>query len=161
MTEKKKVKKAGEEELKTIEVIEMTEKKQEVKKQEDTVKQDESTATKKQDDNLMAAIAYPLGFITGLIVYIMYKEKGNKFVLFHAIQSTISSVILTVIMIPLAIFLMLIGIVIPAIGCLLDLIILIPVAIASLAFLAFMMYKAYNGEKFKIPVVGEMAEKYV
>jgi len=113
-----------------------------------------------KDERTMAAVAYVLGFITGLLVYVMYKEKKNKFVLFHAMQSTISSVIATVVMLVIAVPIILISLFIPGLGCILDLIILIPIAILGLAFMVFMAYKAYNGEKVMLPAIGEMAEKY-
>lgn len=113
-----------------------------------------------KDDNLMAAISYVLGFITGLIVYVMYKDKGNKFVLFHAVQSTILSVIMVAVMIPVSLLLVVLGIVVPALGCILDLLILIPVALVMLAIAVLCILKAYKGEKFKLPAIGDMAEKY-
>lgn len=111
-----------------------------------------------KDDNLMAALAYPLGFITGLLVYVMYKDKGNKFVLFHAMQSSISSVVSIVLMIPVCIVVFLLSL--TGIGCIISLIVLVVVAIIGIAFLAFMMYQAYGGKKFKLPLIGDMAEKY-
>ena len=112
-----------------------------------------------KDDRMMAAVSYLLGFITGIIVYFMYKEKKNKFVLFHAIQSTITSVILTVVMVILVIPSMLISVFLGPLACLVSLLILL-VAVIFLALTVFLMYKAYTGEKLKLPVIGNMAEKY-
>jgi len=118
------------------------------------------TMADKKDDNLMAAISYLLGFITGLGVYMVYKDKGNKFVLFHAMQSTITSIASILVMIPVVIVVLVVGIFMPGLGCILDLLIIIPVAIVLLVLVLFLMYKAYNGEKFKLPAIGDMAEKY-
>jgi uncharacterized membrane protein len=34
------------------------------------------------------------------------------------------------------------------------------VAVAYIALAIFLMFKAYKGDKFKLPVIGDMAEKY-
>ena len=98
------------------------------------------------DENVAGALCYVLGWVTGIIFYIM--EKDNKFVRFHAMQSII-------VFLPLLI----IGIFqwtlwfIPFVGW----------VIGILGFILWLvlMLKAYQGEKFKLPVVGDMAEKYV
>lgn len=97
------------------------------------------------NQNLMGAITYLLGFITGVAFLLI--EKNNKFVRFHAMQSTMVSVGIFVLSIVLGI--------IPVIGWILG-ILLGPV---SLILWIVMMYKAYSGEMFKLPYVGEMAEK--
>ncbi|MFH1054523.1 MAG: hypothetical protein V1744_00345 [Candidatus Altiarchaeota archaeon] len=116
----------------------------------------------KSDDNLMAAVSYLLGILTGIVVYIMYKDKGNKFVLFHAVQSIIYGVALII-----AFFvLMVVNIVlafIPVIGWIIGLVMMLVWLALCLAIFAswiFLMYKAYTGEKFMLPVIGKMAEKY-
>jgi len=113
----------------------------------------------KSDDNMMAALAYLLSFITGIIIYVMYKEKGSKFVLFHAVQAIIYGVAVFC----LWIVLMFVGIVlafIPVVGWLLGMLIWGVMLLAVLGSWVFLMYKAYSGVKFKLPVIGNMAEKY-
>ena len=103
------------------------------------------------DENVAGALCYVLGWVTGIIFYIM--EKDNKFVRFHAMQSII-------VFLPLFII---IGIFqwtlwfIPFVGW------VISWLIGILGFILWLvlMLKAYQGEKFKLPVVGDMAEKYV
>ena len=41
----------------------------------------------KSNDNLMGAVAYLLGFVTGIVLLLI--EKKSKFVRFHAMQSTL------------------------------------------------------------------------
>jgi uncharacterized membrane protein len=97
------------------------------------------------DVNLAAALSYLLWFITGIAFLVL--EKDSKFVRFHAMQSTIAFGALWVLSVVLW------GI--PIFGWLANLL-LLPV---SLILWLFMMFKAYNGEKFKLPVVGDMADQ--
>lgn len=102
------------------------------------------------DENIVSALTYVLGFITGIIFILM--EKENKTVRFHAMQSIITSGALFVIQIVL----MIVGFVIPFIGLLSFLI-----GLVGLVLWLVLIIKAFQGEKFKLPVVGDMAETYV
>jgi uncharacterized membrane protein len=97
------------------------------------------------DENLEAALSYVLGWITGLIFFLL--EKDDKFVRFHALQSLITFLVLHVV----AIFF---GI-IPFIGWVFDSL----VSIAGIIVWIVCIIKAYQGEKFKLPIVGDIAEK--
>ncbi len=97
--------------------------------------------------NVAGLLCYLFGFITGLIFFLI--EKENKFVKFHAMQSMLlfGGIFLANIIL----------IFIPVIG---------PIVSILLSLLAFviwvvLMVKAYQGESFKVPVVGEIAEKKV
>jgi len=95
--------------------------------------------------NLAALLSYLAGFITGVIFYII--EKENKFVRFHAMQSIITFGALFILQMVLAF--------IPIIGW-----ILMPiVSIVSLILWILLMIKAYQGESFKLPIAGDMAQK--
>jgi uncharacterized membrane protein len=103
------------------------------------------------DENVAGALCYVLGWVTGIIFYII--EKENKFIRFHAMQSII-------VFLPLMII---IGIVqgillfIPFIGW------AISGLIGLLTFILWivLMFKAYNGEKWKVPIVGDIAENQI
>ena len=97
--------------------------------------------------NVAALLSYLVGFITGIVFYII--EKENKFVRFHAMQSIITFAAIFV--------LQMILIFIPIIGWLLRFI----VGIGSLVLWIVLMIKAYKGETFKLPVAGDIAEKQV
>jgi len=95
--------------------------------------------------NVAALLSYVLGVITGIIFFII--EKENKFVRFHAMQSIIIFGGLFVLQLMLVF--------IPVIGA-----ILVPViSIVSLILWVILMIKAYQGEKFKLPMIGDIAEK--
>lgn len=100
------------------------------------------------DENLAGALTYALGWITGAIF--LLTESKNRFVRFHAMQSVILFGGLSV-----AWF---VSFSVPPIGWLLAFIV-IPILSAVLWLL--LMFKAYQGERFKIPVAGDMAEQRV
>jgi uncharacterized membrane protein len=94
--------------------------------------------------NVAAALSYLVGFVTGIIFLLV--EKENKFVRFHAMQSTLVFIGIVAIDILLQI--------VPILGALVVVFVVIPVS----AFLwLLLMFKAYQGEDFKLPLVGQMA----
>ncbi len=95
--------------------------------------------------NLAALLSYLAGILTGIIFYLL--EKENKFVRFHAMQSIITFGFFFVLNIILGF--------IPVVGWS-----LMPlVGIVQLILWIILMVKAYQGEHFKLPIVGDMAEK--
>ncbi|MBF0407765.1 MAG: DUF4870 domain-containing protein [Candidatus Riflebacteria bacterium] len=96
-------------------------------------------------ENVESALAYLMGFVSGGIIYAL--EKENKNVKFHAMQSVMTSVLLCV----LSVFLSFI----PFIGW----IMLIPLSFLGLILMIFLLFKAFTGEKFKLPIIGDFAEK--
>jgi len=100
------------------------------------------------DENVAAALAYGLGWITGIIFLVT--EPANKFVRFHAMQSTIVFLALSVLTFVLQ--------VVPFLGMLIAVFFVIPL---SAVLWLVLMFKAYQGERFKLPVVGDMAEQRI
>lgn len=100
------------------------------------------------DPNVAAALSYALGWLTGLVFYLT--EPENRFVRFHAMQSIVVFGALSV----LCIFLQ----VIPILGILTVIFLVIPL---SAILWLFLMYKAYQGAHFKLPIVGDIAERQV
>ena len=93
------------------------------------------------DENVAGFFCYLFGFITGIVFLVV--EKESRFVKFHAMQSTITSLILFVI-------LLIIGWV-PILGTL--------VWILSLILWVVLMIKALQGKRYSLPIVGRMAEE--
>ncbi|HCM38080.1 MAG: hypothetical protein UV61_C0009G0060 [Candidatus Gottesmanbacteria bacterium GW2011_GWB1_43_11] len=102
-------------------------------------------ATTQGNDNILGAVAYLLGFITGIVLLLV--EKKSQFVRFHAMQSTILFGGLFVLNLGLGF--------IPLLGWLVGLVLFIAAFILWLV----LMWKAFNGEMYKLPYVGELAEK--
>lgn len=95
----------------------------------------------KKKGNVNAALTYLAGWVTGLIF--LLTEKEDEFIRFHAAQSVVVFGALTVVTL------------VPFLGQLLGLF-LWPL---GLILWIILMVKAYNNEKFKLPVVGDYAEK--
>ena len=96
--------------------------------------------------NVAALLTYILGWVSGLVFFLI--EKENKFVRFHAMQSIVVFGALSILTIALG--------VVPGVG-----IMLAPIVyIVELIVWVILMVKAYQGEKFKLPVAGDVAEKH-
>lgn len=117
------------------------------------------------DANLAAALGYPIGLL-GLINFFMDKE--NKFVRFHGIQSVLYSVALGVILGVISIVLGIVGAIANQISGALAFVVWILWFLVFLAgfvlwfgVLLYSAYRAYQGKTFKLPLVGNFAEKMV
>ena len=89
------------------------------------------------DPKLLAFLAYVFSLLGGIIVFVISKDKFAKF---HAMQAILLGIIMTVCSIT---------------------IILIPIAgLVWLYGLYIGIVYAYKGQKYKIPYIGEYAEKY-
>ena len=105
--------------------------------------------------NAAAALSYVLGPISGIAVMVM--ERENKFVRFHALQSTLWFLMLLVIGWVIS-FIM--GLSIPILGFLLGLVLSPIYVVGTLVYFLsklFLIWKAYQGAKFKIPIFGDVA----
>ena len=97
------------------------------------------------DKNVACAMTYVLGWISGLIFFLM--EKKDKEVRFHALQSIIAFGAITVIQIVIGRL--------PYIGWVIG-----PVlSLGTLVLWLVMMIKTYQGERIVLPIVGPIAEK--
>jgi uncharacterized membrane protein len=115
------------------------------------------------DENVASAACYVLTWLTGIVFFLV--EKDNKTVRFHAMQSILTFLPLMIIIwiISAIIGVMMIGAAgMGAIGIwgIFSLIIML-IWIVMLLLWLFLMYKAYTGEKFLVPIVGAIAEGQV
>lgn len=102
-------------------------------------------AETKGNEHLMAAASYLLGFITGIIFLLI--EKQSVFVRFHAMQSTILFGGVFILNFALGF--------IPILGWIVGL----GLSFAAFIFWIVCMWKAFQGEMYKVPWVGNLAEK--
>ena len=127
------------------------------------------------DPKVAAALSYI--WIVGVIFFIM--EKENKFVRFHALQSIMFGVANTAVMIVLVIIATILTVVFSIgaaaaasgggdavsglIGLVVTLIWLICwlIGLAMFGGLIYAAIKAYQGHTFKLPIIGNMAEKMI
>lgn len=116
------------------------------------------------DENVAGALAYLLGIVSGIFFYLT--ESENRFVRFHAAQSIAFSVGVIVLYV-------LLGTVQSVLGSLFfgrpGVVVLIPAVVGLVAYLAWigvfllwllLMVKAYNEERYELPIVGGIAGKY-
>ena len=90
--------------------------------------------------NTAAALSYVLGWLTGIVFLLIEKDK---FVRFHAAQSIVLFGILTILVL------------IPVIGW-----VIAPLAwIVGFVLWLVLIFKAYQGEEFKLPWIGDLAKK--
>ncbi|KAF5420001.1 MAG: putative membrane protein [Candidatus Methanocomedens sp.] len=98
------------------------------------------------EENIAGLLCYVLGWLTGIVFLVL--EKENKFVRIDAIQSLAT-------FLPLSIIAWVIGL-IPFIGGVISSLIWI----LTLILWLILMFKAYKGEMYKLPVVGDFAEAH-
>ncbi len=112
----------------------------------------------KSEDNshILAALSY-LSFIVGAIVYIT--QKDNKFVRFHAMQSIIFGISYTITIFLFYIFALFSFLALGIFGFFVFVFIFVLVFI-FLAIKVFLIYEAYKKESYKLPIIGNYAEKY-
>lgn len=114
------------------------------------------------DDNIFGALCYIIGVIVPLFV-LFTEKKSNKFLAFHAWQSLMLSIAFFVIFVALGVMTMFLAFV-PGVNIIVGLVSMCGfplIGLAVLIFMLFLAYKAYQGEKFMVPTVGEMAQKQV
>ena len=98
------------------------------------------------DENVAGALAYFMWFFTGILFLVI--EKNSKFVRFHAMQSSLLFGGLFVINLVLG-FTLVFAMLLPLVW------------LVELGLWLFMMYKAFNKETFKLPIIGDIAEKQI
>jgi len=105
----------------------------------------EKTSTGLQE-NIAGLLCYVLGWVSGLIFILL--ENENRFVRFHAVQSIIVFGFLNIIWVPLQF--------IPPLSW------FIGWLIGGLGFVLWivLMVKAYQGVMYKLPITGDLAEKW-
>jgi uncharacterized membrane protein len=105
--------------------------------------------------NVAGLLCYLAGFITGVLFLVIEPYKNDRFVRFHAFQSIFLSIAWIVVHFGLGIFLTMLPLALwAAVTALSSL-----VSLAFLLMILFLMYKAYVNEKFKLPVIGDLAER--
>lgn len=117
------------------------------------------------DDNIAALLSYIFGWVSGLIFFIM--EKDSRLVRFHAMQSILLNAAALVVGIALWIAWVVVAIVGAMIseslgalfGFLFGLLIFL-FYIALFVGVILCLVKAYQRQYFKLPVIGNFAEKF-
>jgi len=102
--------------------------------------------------NVAGALAYLLGPITGILLLIV--EKENRFVRFHAMQSTVLCVAWLIVSFGLSFLTS-----VPLLGWIVGLLMSFVMGLAGFILWLLLMWKAFQGEEWELPIVGPFARK--
>lgn len=116
------------------------------------------------DGNVTATIGYLIGLVALVLIFI---EKDNKFVRFHAIQSVLYQVglgvILTGAIIVIAIISLILGMASSSLAFIVWILAMLILSALGLIWFVGMIYgayKSYQGAEFKFPIIGNLADKW-
>lgn len=118
------------------------------------------------DENIAALLAYVFGWISGLVFFLI--EKDSKLVRFHAMQAILFNV--CVIVLAVAIWIVTFVLILIAsqladiMGSLIGLVATLIWLVLSVGILiawVLCLVRAYQGQYFKLPIIGNIAEKIV
>jgi uncharacterized membrane protein len=109
-------------------------------------------------DNLAAALCYLLMVLTGVLFLVLEPYNRNKTIRFHAFQSIFLWIAVVVAYIAISILsLMLLPI--PFAGAAIILLLHVGLSVGIFILWLMLMYKAYNNQRWELPVIGPMAAK--
>ncbi len=107
--------------------------------------------------NVAGALAYLVGAITGILFLVIDPFKNDRFVRFHAFQS----IFFNLAWIAFWVVWMIVGLVLGAVSHGLFFIIQLPinllVTVGGFCIWIYLMYSAYQGKTFQLPVIGALA----
>ena len=117
------------------------------------------------DENVAALLSYIFGWVSGLIFFLM--EKDSRLVRFHAMQSILFNVLVYILLFVIWVATAVLWIVAASIGDVFGMIVgilsfllwtLFSVGVLVAAILC--LIKAYQSQYFKLPIIGNLAEKF-
>ena len=113
------------------------------------------------DANLASALSYVFGLVSGVIFFAI--ETESRVVKYHAMQSMLVSVAVMVVYI---VYYVLWGVLsqVPVLGFVAGIFGFFGWALLTLGFVALWIYcmvKAFSGQRFKLPYLGEIAEQQI
>lgn len=108
------------------------------------------------DENMACALCYLLGLLTGILFLVLEPHNRNPRVKFHAWQAILMGVGFFALYVALGFL----GIVLSFVGIGALALLMYPVlGICMFLLWLFLMYKAYNGENFQLPLIADFAKK--
>jgi uncharacterized membrane protein len=110
-------------------------------------------------NNVAGMLCYLFGWITGVIFLLLDPYKNDKFVRFHAFQSIFFNVAIIVIWIGSFILSAILGVITKGLAFVIMGPLMMLIWLGVLVLVIFLMIKAYNNQKFKLPFIGDLAEK--
>jgi uncharacterized membrane protein len=117
------------------------------------------------DENVAALLSYIFGWVSGLIFFLI--EKDSRLVRFHAMQSLLLNVLAAIIGIVIwviTVILVLVGSqvsgIISTLVSLIATLVWFVLVIGILIAVIMCLIKAYQAQYFKLPIIGNFAEKF-
>lgn len=117
------------------------------------------------DENIAALLSYVFGWVSGLIFFLI--EKESRLVRFHAMQSILLNAAALILGIALWVVWVLIAIILSQVSEVLASLVSIVVGLVIFVFylglligVVMCLIKAYQSQFFKLPVLGNFAEKF-
>ena len=116
---------------------------------------EKATSTKK---NWAGATAY-LTFLPAILFLVLRSYRNNSFVRFHSVQCLLCWLVGVVLALLLRLSNLLLSF-IPVAGPLLSLLLIVIAILAPVLTWVVVLVKAFQGERFALPVIGDIAEQY-
>lgn len=117
------------------------------------------------DENIAALLSYIFGWVSGLVFFLI--EKDSRLVRFHAMQSLLFNVLVAIVVIALWIVFAVLWLiasqlsgVMSALLGLVATLVWIVLGIGILIAWIMCLIKAYGRQYFKLPIIGNFAEKF-
>lgn len=117
------------------------------------------------DENVAALLSYVATWLSGLIFFLI--EKDSRLVRFHAMQSILLGATMVVVLIAIWLLSIISWVVIGQISGLLSFLVNVVLGLVTFVLIAGLLVaviicliKAYQRQYFKLPVIGNMAEKF-
>ena len=107
--------------------------------------------------NVAGALAY-VTIIPAILFLVLEPYNKDRFIKFHSLQCLFFAAAMVVLMIVM----MILGFVlafVPVVGWILSMLLWLAIWLGSLGLVIFLIYKAYNNEKFMLPVIGKLADE--
>jgi uncharacterized membrane protein len=109
-------------------------------------------------DNMAAALCYLLSVITGILFLVLEPYNKNRTIRFHAFQAIFFWIACVAVFIVAGILSVTVG-AIPVIGWIFSVLLQFALGIGFFIVWLMLMYKAYNNERWVLPIIGPLAEK--
>jgi uncharacterized membrane protein len=117
------------------------------------------------DENVASLIAYLAGWVSGLVFFLI--EKSSRLVRFHAMQAILLNVVLIVVWVVLAVVISIIVIILgqvsnalAGIASILSVLLYLAGGLVTILVWVMCLIKAYQGQMYKLPIIGDYAEKF-
>ncbi|HET6980017.1 MAG TPA: DUF4870 domain-containing protein [Pyrinomonadaceae bacterium] len=117
------------------------------------------------DENVAALLSYIAGWVSGLIFFLI--EKDSRLVRFHAMQSLLLNVLVIVLAVVIWVVTVVLWLISTQISGIISMLVSliatlvwVALGIGILVAVIMCLIKAYQGQYFKLPIIGNFAEKF-